>query len=99
MAAPTPSDIAAKVAKLRESAKDKSIPQDIRNQFLDKANELEKSTYKPTMAKGGAVAAKTAKAAKKPSKGAAVAIVIGMGKPPAKAMMAKGGMAAKKGKY
>jgi hypothetical protein len=55
MAAPTPSDIAAKIAKLRASAKDTSIPQDIRNQFLDKANELEKSTYKPTMAKGGAV--------------------------------------------
>ena len=80
---PTPATIAAKVAKLRAAAKDTSIPQDVRNQYLDKANQLEQSTYKPTMAKGGAV--------KKPaSKGAAVAIVIGIGKPK-KPMMAKGG--------
>ena len=89
---PTTADVAAKVAKLRAAAKDTSIPQDIRNQYLDKANQLEQSTYKPTMAKGGAV--------KKPvPKGTAVAIVIGVGKPK-KPMMAKGGMAkapAKKG--
>ena len=86
---PTTADVAAKVAKLRAAAKDTSIPQDIRNQYLDKANALEQSTYKPTMAKGGAV--------KKPamkSKGAAVAIVIGIGKPK-KPMMAKGGMTKK----
>ncbi|UOF80740.1 hypothetical protein [Caudoviricetes sp.] len=102
---PTAADVAAKVAKLRAAAKDTSIPLDIRNQYLDKANALEQSTYKPTMAKGGAVVAKapakaSAKAptksmAKKPaSKGAAVAIVIGIGKPK-KPMMAKGGMAKK----
>lgn len=80
---PTTSSVAAKVAKLRAAAKDTSIPQDVRNQYLDKANALERSTYSPTMAKGGAV--------KKPaSKGAAVAIVIGVGKPK-KPMMAKGG--------
>ncbi len=94
---PTAADVAAKVAKLRAAAKDTSIPQDVRNQYLDKANQLEQSTYKPTMAKGGAVKKPMAK---KPSKGAAVAIVIGVGKPKAP-MMAKGGAVkqmAKKGK-
>ena len=103
---PTPADVAAKVAKLRAAAKDTSIPQDVRNTYLDKANELERSTYKPNMAKGGAVVAKAG--AKAPGKAAAkapakkvmakapsVAIVIGM---PKKAMaMNKGGMAGKKG--
>ena len=98
--APTTTDIAAKVAKLRAAAKDTTIPLDIRNQYLDKANQLEQSTYKPTMAKGGmakapakAPAKASAKAPMK-SKGAAVAIVIGVGKPK-KPMMAKGGMAKK----
>ena len=85
---PTAADVAAKVAKLRAAAKDTSIPQDVRNQYLDKANALERSTYKPTMAKGGAVAKAPMK--KPASKGAAVAIVIGVGKPK-KPMMAKGG--------
>lgn len=87
---PTAADVAAKVAKLRAAAKDTSIPQDVRNQYLDKANALEQSTYKPTMAKGGSVAKPMAK--KPASKGAAVAIVIGK---PKKPMMAKGGMAKK----
>ena len=92
---PTAADVAAKVAKLRAAAKDTSIPLDIRNQYLDKANALEQSTYKPTMAKGGMAKAPTKSMAKKPaSKGAAVAIVIGIGKPK-KPMMAKGGMAKK----
>lgn len=52
---PTAADVAAKVAKLRAAAKDTSIPQDVRNQYLDKANALEQSTYRPSMAKGGSV--------------------------------------------
>jgi len=98
---PTPADVAAKVAKLRAAAKDTSIPQDVRNTYLDKANELERSTYKPTMAKGGAVVAKApAKAAAKApakkmmAKAPSVAIVIGM---PKKTAMAKGGAVGKKG--
>ena len=98
---PTAADVAAKVAKLRAAAKDTSIPQDVRNTYLDKANELERSTYKPNMAKGGAVVAKApAKAAAKApakkmmNKAPAVAIVIGM---PKKTAMAKGGSVNKKG--
>ena len=49
------------VAKYREKAKDKTLPQDARNMYLDKAVELEQKAYKeakPTslgtkMAKGG----------------------------------------------
>ena len=52
---PSAADVAAKVAKLRAAAKDTSIPQDVRNQYLDKANALEQSTYRPSMAKGGSV--------------------------------------------
>lgn len=96
---PTPADVAAKVAKLRAAAKDTSIPQDVRNTYLDKANELERSTYKPTMAKGGAVVAKApgkaaakAPAKKGMAKAPSVAIVIGMPK-----KLAKGGAVGKKG--
>jgi len=99
---PTPAAVAAKIEKLRAAAKDTSIPQDVRNTYLDKANELERSTYKPTMAKGGVVAPKAgakapakAPAKKTMAKAPSVAIVIGM---PKKAMaMNKGGMAGKKG--
>jgi hypothetical protein len=49
------SNTAAKAAKYREMAKDKSLPQDVRNTYLDKANELEQASYKPSMAKGGMV--------------------------------------------
>lgn len=51
----TTTDIASKAAKYREMAKDKALPQDVRNAYLDKANKLEESTMKPTMAKGGDV--------------------------------------------
>ena len=93
-----------KAAKFREMAKDKSLPQDVRNAYLDKANEAERMAAKPKMAKGGAVAPKKmmyggmadkkmpamAKggAVKKPE----VAIMIAVGKPKGKAAMAKGGM-------
>ena len=76
---------AAKVAKLREMAKDKSLPQDVRNQYLDEAVKLEeKGAMKAgvKMAKGGSV---VAKAPKKMMYG-------GMADKP---MMAKGGAAMK----
>jgi hypothetical protein len=81
---------AAKVAKLRKMAEDKSLPQAVRNQYLDEAVKMEEKAAKGAgvkMAKGGAVVAKApAKAApKKMMYGGAV-------KPMAdKPMMAKGG--------
>jgi len=79
------------VAKYREKAKDKSLPQDARNMYLDKAVELEQKAYKkekptslgPKMAKGGAVSKMSKdKGAKMP----AIAIMIGVtSKPKAKA--------------
>ena len=84
----TTTDIASKAAKYREMAKDKALPQDVRNAYLDKANKLEEGTMKPTMAKGGMVAK-----GKKPAiKGPAVVIAVGIGKGK-KPMMSKGGMA------
>jgi hypothetical protein len=87
------------VAKYREKAKDKSLSQDARNMYLDKAVELEQKAYKqskptslgPNMAKGGMAKGTMAK---KGAKIPAVAIMIGVTKP--KAKMAKGGMAKKK---
>ena len=96
---------AEKVKMYREKAKDTSIPQEVRNTYLDRANELERKAYEASkapekkMAKGGAVKKAPAKA---PAKAAAkgkpvVAIMVGMAKPKGKTMMNKGGMA-KKGK-
>lgn len=86
--ATAPKTDAEKVAKLREMAKDKSLPQDVRNTYLDQAVKLEeKGAMKAgvKMAKGGAV---VAKAPKKMMYG-------GMADKP---MMAKGGaVKAKKG--
>lgn len=84
----TTTDIAAKASKYREMAKDKALPQDVRNAYLDKANKLEEGTMKPTMAKGGMVA----KGKKPAMKGPAVVIAVGIGKGK-KPMMSKGGMA------
>ncbi len=72
---------AAKIMKLREAAKDKSIPLEARNQMLDQANMLEEKAAtkagvklakggkvpakKTAMAKGGIVAKAPAKKAKK----------------------------------
>lgn len=56
--------MATKIQKLREQAKDKSLPQDVRNQMLDNAVKLEEEAAKKAgvkMAKGGAVAAKAPK--------------------------------------
>jgi hypothetical protein len=79
---------AEKVTKLREMAKDKSLPQEVRNQYLDQANKLEeKGAMKAgvKLAKGGAV--------KKP----ATKMMYG-GMADKKPMMAKGGAAMKKAK-
>ena len=52
---------AAEIKRLRAQAKDKSIPQEARNEMLDKANAIELEFYNKavkggeTMAKGGAV--------------------------------------------
>jgi hypothetical protein len=80
---------AAKVAKLRKMAEDKSLPQDVRNQYLDEAVKLEEKAAKGAgvkMAKGGAVK----KPAPKKMMGGGYAA-------PMKTAMAKGG-AVKKGK-
>jgi hypothetical protein len=79
---------AAKVAKLRKMAEDKSLPQAVRNQYLDEAVKMEEKAAGKAgvkMAKGGAV---VAKAPKKMMYG-------GMAE---KTMMAKGGSAMKKAK-
>ena len=76
------------VAKYREKAKDKTLPQDVKNMYLDKAVELERKAYDKMkagtkMAKGGAVG-KMMKDSAMPKKGAkmpVVAIMIGVGKP------------------
>jgi hypothetical protein len=47
---------AAKVAKLRKMAEDKSLPQAVRNQYLDEAVKMEEKAAKGAgvkMAKGG----------------------------------------------
>jgi hypothetical protein len=80
---------AAKVAKLRKMAEDKSLPQAVRNQYLDEAVKMEEKAAGKAgvkMAKGGAV---VAKAPKKMMYG---------GMAEKKPMMAKGGAAMKKGK-
>jgi hypothetical protein len=71
---------AEKVAKLREMAKDKTLPQEVRNTYLDQAVKIEEKAAKGAgvkMAKGGAV---KKDAPKKMMMGGAV-----------KPMMAKGG--------
>lgn len=78
-----PKTDAEKVAKLREMAKDKSLPQEVRNQYLDQAVKLEEKAAMKAgvkLAKGGAVKKPTTKmmyggmAEKKPmmAKGGAV---------------------------
>jgi hypothetical protein len=66
---------AAKVAKLRKMAEDKSLPQDVRNTYLDEAVKLEEKAAKGAgvkMAKGGAVKAPAKAAPKKMAVGGAV---------------------------
>ena len=83
---------AEKVAKLREMAKDKTLPQEVRNQYLDQANKLEEKAAMGAgvrMAKGGAV--------KKPAAKKTAGKPMMYGGMADKPMMAKGG-AVKKAK-
>ena len=68
---------AEKVKMYREKAKDESIPQEVRNTYLDRANELERKLYEasktstptppPTkLAKGGMIVNKGVGASMKP---------------------------------
>lgn len=77
MANETPEQMAARFRKIAE---DKSLPQSVRNTYLDKANAVEKAAAKPTMNKGGAML---------PVRGSRTA------KHKETKMMAKGGMAKK----
>jgi hypothetical protein len=78
---------AEKVKMYREKAKDTTVPQEVRNTYLDRANELERKAYEATKAAPPTKLAKGGVASKKPM----LAIMIGMTKP-AKAP-AKGGPA------
>jgi hypothetical protein len=95
---------AAKVAKLREMAKDKSLPQDVRNTYLDEAVKLEeKAAVKAgvKLAKGGAVKKMMyGGMADKPmmAKGGAVAKALPKRGQRTATNMAKGGSIAKKAK-
>jgi ribosomal protein S13 len=96
--ATAPKTDAEKVAKLREMAKDKSLPQDVRNTYLDQAVKLEeKGAMKAgvKLAKGGAVPKKAAP--KKMMYGGAVAKDLPMRGQRTATNMAKGG-SVKKGK-
>ena len=91
---------AAEIKRLRKQAENESIPQEARNEMLDKANEIEYEFYKKEAgrAKGGAVKKPAAKkpAVKKEAsrQSPVIAVMIGMTdkKKPAK-KMAKGGYA------
>ena len=91
---------AEKVKMYREKAKDTSIPQEVRNTYLDRANELERKAYEDTkapatppakLAKGGMPVrgSRTATNKEKKMMGGGYAM-------PAKTPMAKGGAASKK---
>lgn len=89
---------AEKVTKLREMAKDKTLPQEVRNQYLDQANKLEEKAATGAgvrMAKGGAV---KKPAAKKMMMGGTVAKELPMRGQRTATNMAKGGSVAKKAK-
>lgn len=75
---------AAKAAKLREMAKDKSLPQDVRNTYLDEAVKIEEKA--------------AAKAGVKLAKGGAVAKALPKRGQRTATNMAKGGSVAKKAK-
>ena len=64
----TKKEAAAEIKRLRSQAKDESLPQGVRNQMMDKANQIEYKFYEESskMAKGGAV--KKAAAKKAPAK-------------------------------
>jgi hypothetical protein len=83
--------IAAKIARLRERANDKSLPQDVRNTMLDEATKLEQESAKRAgvrLAKGGDVKKMAMGGmAKKPmmyAKGGMVKAMCGASVPPSK---------------
>lgn len=85
---------AAKAAKLRKMAEDKSLPQDVRNTYLDEAVKLEEKAAKGAgvkLAKGGVVP-------KKMMMGGAVAKELPKRGQRTATNMAKGGSVAKKAK-
>lgn len=93
MATTAPNKDAAKVAKLRKMAEDKTLPQPVRNQYLDEANMLEEKAAKGAgvrMAKGGMT--------KKMMMGGAVAKELPKRGSRTATNMAKGGSVAKKAK-
>jgi hypothetical protein len=80
---------AQKIVELRKAAEDKTLPQAVRNAYLDRANEIERAGYEKMkmtegMAKGGKVPSKSKAKTAKP----AMAVMIGLS--PTK-KMAKGG--------
>ena len=94
---------AEKVKMYREKAKDESIPQEVRNTYLDRANELERKAYEASkapvtpekkLAKGGMASKAKAPVKKAPAKAPAKAAAKG-GKPVVAIMV---GMAKPKGK-
>jgi len=67
--------VAEKIAAYRAKAKDTSLPQDIRNTFLDKATELEYKAYEET--KAGTTKSSTPPQPSKMAKGGAVKMAKG----------------------
>jgi hypothetical protein len=87
---------AEKVKMYREKAKDTSVPQEVRNTYLDRANELERKAFEATkkaptpptkMAKGGMPVRGSRTATNKEKK----MMGGGYAMPEKKPMMAKGG--------
>lgn len=90
-----PKTDAEKVAKLREMAKDKTLPQEVRNTYLDQAVKLEEKAATKAgvkLAKGGMPMRGERTATNKAKK-----MMYG-GMAEKKPMMAKGGSVAKKAK-
>ena len=109
--ATAPKTDAEKITKLREMAKDKSLPQEVRNTYLDQAVKMEEKAAKGAgvkLAKGGSVKkmmyggmadkpmmAKGGDAKKKMMMGGAVAKELPMRGQRTATNMAKGGAAMK----
>jgi len=79
---------AQKVADLRKAAEDKTLPQAVRNTYLDRANEIERAGYEKMRMKEGLNMAKGGKVPSKAKAKPAMAVMIGLS--PTK-KMAKGG--------
>ncbi len=81
---------AEKVKKYRDMAEDKTIPQDVRNNYLDKANDIERKAFEDYKA-GGTQTNKPANAPASSAKKKEMAMGGYATKKPM--MMAKGGYA------